>query len=358
MDPNSNLHFLDRELAGSSLQQWLQATLLFLGLWLLFLLLKQVLQRRASFLDTQGSRPLHLLLLGQLSKLGLPVALPLFLLLSLRCLNDLPEAHKWIFYALMAGVAFRVVRFGQALIQFALDQALSSAEGERRNELATLRNLSWVANFLLWILAGVFILSNAGVNVSSALAGLGIGGIAVALSAQKVLGDLFASISILLDRPFRVGETIKVDEVVGNVERIGMRTTKVRSVNGEEITIPNSTLAQAKISNLSRASRRRVGLAFKLPLGTPAEKRQGLAAVVEAAVQSVPDAQFDLAQLGAFEEKGLDFEIGYFVPANDPQVTRNVQHEVNLAILAAFEERGIALSVPQKVEVLRPETAA
>jgi small-conductance mechanosensitive channel len=347
------LEILQNEVAGNRLLEWLQALGVFVSLWLgLWLLRRSLLRLLRSRLEAAGNDFLP----TQLSKLGLPVFLPLSLIIACRLLKPMPELHTWLYYALVAGIAFRTVRFAQAAIQFGLDHAMSSAQGERKSELATLRSLTWIVGALLWFLAAVFVLANAGVNVSGALAGLGIGGIAVALSAQKILGDLFASISLILDKPFHVGDLIGSGDVQGTVERIGLRSTRIRSVSGELAILPNSLLASAKISNFSQATRSRLALSFTLPLSTPPALRRAFPALAAEALQGVPHAQLEAAQLSRSGESSLEFSVSFFVPANEPACS-NAAHEANLAILERLERAGIGFGPQVPVLELSKEAA-
>jgi small-conductance mechanosensitive channel len=351
------MEILNTELAGNRLMDWAQGVLAFIGLWLVFILLRSIVQRQILIKSEQPNLSMNEVVLTQLSKLGLPVYLPFSLIAASRFFKPIPELHTWLFYALMAGIAFRVVRFGQALIHFSLDHALSGAEGERRSELIMLRNLSWLISALLWLLAIIFVLSNAGINVSSALAGLGIGGVAVALAAQKILGDLIASVGLLLDKPFRIGDLIGVNDAMGTVERIGMKTTRIRSVNGEELILPNSTLTSSKISNFSRAMKRRVCLQLSLAASSSAEQRRSLVSWIAEALASVPRVELEVVQFSNFGESTLNYDVNYFVPANDSDYKINAQHEANLAIAERLDREGVVLAAPTRTLNFSKQTA-
>lgn len=351
------MEIFETELAGNHLIDWGQGGLAFVGLWLAFILVRKIVSRQTREKNVAPLGVIHDLVSIQISKLGLPVYLPFSLIVASRFLKPMPELHTWLFYALMAGIAFRVVRFGQALIHLALDRALSGAEGERRSELIMLRNLSWVISALLWLLAGIFVLSNAGINVSSALAGLGIGGVAVALAAQKILGDLFASIGLLLDKPFHVGDLIGVNDATGTVERIGMKTTRIRSVSGEELIMPNSILASSKISNFSLAFKRRVALTLRLAPSASADQRRLLVTWVTEALASVSRVELEVVQFSSFGDSTLNYDVSYFVPANDPEFKINAQHEANLAIAERLDREGVRLAFPTQTLNFSKETA-
>jgi len=346
---------LNLRFAGNTLGEWGRAGLVLGGLWLFFILLSRFLLGRMK--RTADAEPARIrdLALSEAGKLAIPVFLPCSLLLASRFIEVGQRAHTWLLYLLTAGITFRLVRFCQSLIGFALDHALSEAHGDRRSELAALRNLSWIFSALLWSLAGIFLLDNAGVNVSSALAGLGIGGIAIALSAQKILGDLFASVGILMDKPFRIGDLIGVhdpmlaperagsDAPLGTVERIGLKTTRIRGVNGEELILPNSSLAAARISNFSRARRRRVSIALQLAPSTPGAQRRAVSTWIAEALATVPGAGFESVRF-SLEEPAGSYQVSYSVPANDPGFTIDAEHQANLAILERLEREGVALS--------------
>lgn len=206
--------------------------------------------------------------------------------------------------------------------------------------------LSGIVKIALWMLAGVFVLSNLGVNVNSLIAGLGIGGIAVALAAQNILGDLFSSLVIYFDRPFSPGDYIVVGNTSGTVRKIGIKSTRIQALSGEEIVVPNKDIVAARISNLKRMTERRVSLKIGVQYGTGTAKLAEVPVILEDIVSALPHVVFKSAYLTDFGDSGLVFELVYVVTSRDFTVYREAQQQIILAILQTFEKRHIGLALP------------
>jgi small-conductance mechanosensitive channel len=199
------------------------------------------------------------------------------------------------------------------------------------------------------MLAVLFVLSNLGFNVSSMLAGLGIGGVAVALAAQAVLGDLFSAFAIYLDRPFVVGDFIVVGDKQGTVEQIGIKTTRVRSLSGEMLVFANSRLTSAEIQNFRQLIERRIVVIVGVPYQTSAEQVRIIPELLKSAVAASAKARFDRAHLKAFEQSGFSFELVYFVTDPTYAVYMDANQAIHLAILDAFRKEKIFFAMPATV---------
>ncbi len=198
----------------------------------------------------------------------------------------------------------------------------------------------------VWIAGLLFIFSNLGYNVSTFITGLGIGGIAVALAAQNILGDLFNYIVILFDKPFSKGDLIQFNTAVGRVEYVGIKSTKIRSSNGELLSVSNTDLTKTIIHNYELASRRRNVSIIGVEYETSVELVHKIPELLEQAVRSVKNAEFARVHFSAFNTSSLDFELVYFIETNDyTEYTRGVQ-AVNFAILDIFAKEGINFAYP------------
>jgi small-conductance mechanosensitive channel len=206
--------------------------------------------------------------------------------------------------------------------------------------------LGFLGQMTVWSLILLLCLEALGVNVNSLIASLGVGGIAVALAAQNVLGDLFASISILLDKPFVAGDAIQVGDFVGTVERIGVKTTRLRSVDGEEIVMGNSDLVSSRIRNYKRVNERRVVCQLGVAYQTASNLAEAVPGMLREIVQGVPQARFDRAHLKALADSSILFELVYCVQSPDFNVRMDAQQAVNLAILRRFKREGIEFAYP------------
>jgi small-conductance mechanosensitive channel len=215
--------------------------------------------------------------------------------------------------------------------------------------------LGFLGKVILGSVLLLLALSRLGVDVTALVAGLGIGGIAVALALQNVLGDLLAALSIVLDRPFTLGDTIVVDDIQGKVEKIGLKTTRVRSVTGEQVIFSNSDLLKSRVRNFRRMEERRVLLAFGVDGSTPVDALERIPDLVRQAVEAQPESRFERAHFKGFGDSSFDFEATYFVASAEVVVFMDRQQAVNLALLRAFADAGIELALPEsKLRIQRP----
>jgi small-conductance mechanosensitive channel len=206
--------------------------------------------------------------------------------------------------------------------------------------------LTWGVQCVVWVTLSLVLLAQANVNITAFVASLGVGGVAVALALQNVLGDLFASVSIGLDKPFEVGDFIVFGAESGTVTRVGIKSTRIRSLSGEELSVSNSVLLKDVIHNYARMRERRVTFSFRLPFGTPRDRVPAVVERVRHLVESEKPVRFDRGWLIGFGEYGLDFEFVYYVldPAYNTFVA--IQQRINLAILDAWSELGVEFAIP------------
>jgi small-conductance mechanosensitive channel len=206
--------------------------------------------------------------------------------------------------------------------------------------------LGFIVRLGLWSLVLLSVLDVMGFNITTLLASLGIGGIAVALALQNVLGDLFASLAITLDKPFLVGDYISVDQCEGTVQFIGLKTTRIRSLSGEQIIISNGDLLKSRIRNFRDMAERRVVFKLSLSYLTPADLVAQVPAQLERIVAAQPRTRFERAHLKEFTSTGLSLEVVYHLLDPDYLLYMDTQQAINLEILRACHAQGIAFSLP------------
>jgi small-conductance mechanosensitive channel len=223
-------------------------------------------------------------------------------------------------------------------------RAASAAGGASRAAV-----LGFLMRLVLWSLVMLLALEAFGFNVSTLLASLGIGGIAVALAVQNILGDLFASLSIAMDEPFMVGDFIIVGECVGMVQYIGLKTTRIRSISGEQIVISNSDLLKSRVRNFKKMLERRVVFEFTLAHRTPADRVERIPPMLRGIVEAQPGVRFDRAHFKEFCEGGLKFEVVYFIPDPDFNRYMDIQQAINLGLLRGFGQEEVELGFPNRV---------
>ena len=206
--------------------------------------------------------------------------------------------------------------------------------------------VSVVARGVLYAIAVLLILDNLGIDITALVAGLGIGGIAVALAAQNILGDLFSSLSIVLDKPFEAGDFVTFGAEMGTIERIGIKTTRIRSITGEEIVVSNSDLLAARIRNYRRMNERRGQFLLGVEYGTPADKLERIPGIIRDIIDRHPNTRFDRAHFKAYGDFSLNYETVYYVNSREYGTYMDTAQDINLAVYRAFAEEGIAFAFP------------
>jgi len=215
--------------------------------------------------------------------------------------------------------------------------------------------IAFIGRLLIWVVVLLLTLDNLGINITALIAGLGIGGIAIALAVQNILGDLFASLSITFDKPFVVGDFLAVGDFLGTVENIGIKSTRLRSLTGEQIVMANADLLSSRVRNYQRMSERRIVFTIGVTYETPRDHLQRIPGLVRKIIESQEQARFDRCHFAKFGASSLDFETVYFVLSADFNRYMDIQQAVNYAIYAAFEEQGIEFAYPtQKLLIPDP----
>ena len=215
-----------------------------------------------------------------------------------------------------------------------------------------------LGTLLLWLAVLLLALDNLGFDVTALIAGLGVGGIAVALAVQNILGDLLASLSILIDKPFVVGDFIQVGDFLGSVENVGLKTTRVRSLSGEQLVFSNSDLLSSRLRNYGRMYQRRVVFKLGVTYDTPREQLEQIPGMMKEAIKSQEKTRFDRAHFASYGDFSLNFESVYYVLTGDYAVYMDIQQAINLQIHKNFEDAGIEFAFPTQTLYLKSEDGA
>jgi small-conductance mechanosensitive channel len=212
--------------------------------------------------------------------------------------------------------------------------------------------ITLLVNVVVWLLATILILDNLGVNVTALVAGLGVGGIAIGLAAQGIFSDLFAALAILFDRPFRVGDTISYGTSTGTVEHIGLKTTRIRSLSGEQLVMANTQLLGQQVANLRRIEERRVVLTFGIIYQTPPDVLEALPGHIRALVEAQPQCRFDRCVFTGFGPSSLDFELVFFVTVPALPAMLAARQAVGFGIVRRFAELGVEFAYPTQTNFM------
>ncbi len=264
---------------------------------------------------------------------------------------SLPDLFVKIVYVLLVvAVVYEVVRAFEKILDYLLYRQIQKNEnGNSEQSKSMMRILKLIAQAGLWIIALMMILSNLGVNITSLVASLGVGGIAVALALQNVLSDLFSSFSIFIDKPFEAGDYIQVGTDSGVVQRIGMKTTRIKTLQGEELVVSNKELTTARVQNFKRMEKRREAVTLGVTYETKKEKLEKIPVLVKKVVDSVELATFDRCHFSTYGDFSLNFDIVYYIDEPDYALYMDVKQNVNLEIFEVFEKEGIEFAYPTQL---------
>ncbi|HYD80306.1 MAG TPA: mechanosensitive ion channel family protein [Paucimonas sp.] len=266
---------------------------------------------------------------------------------------SLPMAQQSAVFRI-AAIAFLIqaALWGDKGIRLWLAHCIKRAETENAASVTSTAVLGFVARMVLWIVIVLMILDNLGFNITTLIASLGIGGIAVALAVQNILGDIFASLSIVLDKPFSVGDFIIVDDAMGTVEFVGLKTTRLRSLSGEQIVFSNADLLKSRIRNYKRMEERRVAFTIGVVYRTTEAQLCAIPQIVREAIEMHPQVRFDRTHFKAFGQSSLDFEVVYYIADPDYNLYMDIQQAINLTLLRRFAHENIEFAYPSQTVYL------
>ncbi|MEX0896237.1 MAG: mechanosensitive ion channel family protein [Patescibacteria group bacterium] len=260
---------------------------------------------------------------------------------TLQLYSALQQALDWI---LVIWVGIQAVK----ILQNAVDQVVenvASKQDDAESETA-LGHLAMVGKIVLWIIAVLMILSNMGIEITSLIAGLGIGGIAIAFAVQNILSDLFGSFAIFFDKPFVKGDFIVIGENSGTVEKVGIKTTRIRALQGEEVIISNKELTSARIQNFKRLTRRRIAFDFGIIYESKNAALRKIPTITEKIITDVEQTDFSRTHFKSFGDSALIFETVYFVDAPDYKTYMDAQQEINFQLKEALEKNKTPMAYP------------
>lgn len=287
------------------------------------------------------------LLMKMVDNVGRPFYLLLPLYTALQVIQVPGFIETPVGYILLVVVTYYVIRGIQDLIDYGTRLLIiKRQEEEKEADTSFIYLLSRTAKGALWGTAIVLILSNLGYNVSALIAGLGIGGLAVAIALQNVLSDIFSSFSIYFDKPFKVGDFIIVGGDLGVVKKIGIKTTRLQSLWGQEIVISNRELTSTRINNYKKMGQRRIHFTFGVVYETPTEKLKDILRMVKEIFDGIELAALDRIHFKEFGDFSLNFEVAYYVDTGDYNRYMDTQQEINFGIKEMFEEDGIEFAYP------------
>lgn len=339
---------------GNTLLQWMIAGGAGVATVAIVMVFRSFLRRRVEVFAARTATLVDDHIADVIGRTRLFFAIAIGVLVSIAFV-DLGTVEPVLLRLVLIATLIQVGIWTGAFVRFAIERF-----AESRNDPAVggaVGILRVMALFGIWSLVFLLILGSLGIDVTAGVAGLGIGGVAVALAVQSVLGDLFASLSIVFDRPFLVGDFIVVGEDSGTVEQIGLKTTRIRSLSRELLVFSNSDLLKARIRNYRDMTDRRVVFKLGVTYETPRAKIAEIAPLLREIVSKQESVRLDRAHFIGFGDSSLDFEVAYFVLSSDYNRHMDLRQDINLAILEAFEARGIDFAYPTRTLWVKGPTA-
>ncbi len=328
---------------GNTTTNYLIALLMFGVFLIVFKIIQNIVLKKLASLAEKTPTDIDNTLISIVQNIrpGFYVFLAFYLAIRNLTLSDLAlSITNW---ALIIWATYLAILSIQRLIDYGFEKKLI---GQTGNTAQAIKTLGVITKGILWVIGVLFILSNLGVNITSAVAGLGIGGVAIALALQKILGDLFSSFAIYFDKPFEVGDFIIVGDKMGTVEKIGIKTTRMRALQGEEIVISNQELTSAQIQNFKKLKERRVVFSFGVTYNTPNEKLKKIPVIIKEIFNGLEMARLDRAHFYRFDESALTFEVVYFVASGDYNQYMDTQEKINLDLKENLEKEKISMAFP------------
>lgn len=329
----------------NTVRDWTIALSLMVGLLLLMRLLRTVVLGRLKTWTSKTESKLDDYAVRIAERSILPLLYVAAIYTGIYYLNVPPKVDRILHVAFLVVSTFFVLRLISGFIHFSLYRAIRNHENREAKE-RQLKGILFIINVVIWIVAFVFLLDNLGYNITAVITGLGVGGIAIALASQVILGDLFSYFVIFFDRPFEIGDFIQVDDKMGTVEYIGIKTTRLRTLSGEQLIVSNTNLTNSRVHNYKRMATRRVVFKLGVVYRTPAEKLRRIPEILKEIITSFDDVVFDRAHFSGYGSFSLDFEVVYIFQSSDFNSHMTRQQSIFLAIFDAFEREGIEFAYP------------
>lgn len=337
--------YINQSILNNTVYTWLVAlgtlTICIAGI----ALLRHIIIFRLKKWSVKTKNTIDDMLIGIVEKQVIPLLYIGSLYLSFNDLTFPDSISRVIKVALLFATTYFILGIITSLIKQFIYSFIRKEENSDSKEKQA-RGLIRIINWLIWIIGIIFLIDNLGYKVTTLIAGLGIGGIAIALAAQAVLGDLFSYFVIFFDRPFEIGDFIVVEDKMGTVEYIGVKTTRIRTLGGEQLVCSNTYLTNARVHNYKRMEERRVVFKIGVTYQTSHEQLRRIPQIVKDIIDSKEHIKFDRGHFAGMGDFSLNFEFVYYVDNPDFNSYMDHQQSVLLDIIKSFEDNKIEFAYP------------
>jgi small-conductance mechanosensitive channel len=340
--------FLGIKVAGNTLLDWGIAVIAFLVTFTVLPLLKSYLLRLARRPSHPSEFGLVQLLLRLIPRTKLLFMWVLAVNVAERFLDLSRRIEQVLHVLILVGIWFQIGLWAMTTVEFLLERQ-RRRRGSDSGVSSSLGIVNFFARIMIWSLVSLLALDNLGINITALVAGLGIGGVAIALAVQTILGDLLASLSITLDKPFSVGDGLSIDNLSGTVEQISIRSTRLRSVDGEQIILSNADILKSRVKNYGRMRERRGVISLAISQATPLAKVRNVIVIIEQAVRAQKNVRFERVFFKEISPASFNFESTYFVVDGKYDTLVAAQQDINFRILEAFANEAIEFAAAAPV---------
>ncbi len=348
-----NLDFLEIEFFNNKLGDYFIALLILIVSILVIKILRSLVIRSLKKWAAKINNPFDDVIIRILERNIVPIIYLGSFYLAVGNLTLHPIIARAIEVLVIIGSTILGIRLVATLVEYVLKIYCLTYHRDNPSLEQSINALIPAIRLVIWLIGIIFILDNLGFNISAVVASLGIGGVAIALASQGVLQDLFSYFAILLDRPFELGDFIIVGDYVGTIEYVGIKTTRLKSISGEEIIIANTDLTGSRIRNFKRMKERRIVFKFGVIYDTSLEQLKMIPELIEQIIRETEHTKFDRAHFAGYGDFSLDFEVVYFIDSNDYTEYMNAQQQINLNIKAEFAQHNIQFAYPTQINYLQ-----
>lgn len=348
--------YWNKIIEGNTVAAWLITIGLIAGAFFVLRIIKSLLMRNLKVLAGKSKTAWDDFAVWALDRALLPILFSVAVYSILSILSLPRQITKAVYVFFLAIVTFFVLRVISGVFKRFVHTFIHKREdGDKKERQA--RGLIVIVNIIIWILGILFFVDNLGYNITTLIAGLGIGGVAIALAGQAILGDLFSYFVIFFDRPFEIGDFITVDDESGTIEFIGIKTTRVRTLSGEQLVFSNSDLTGSRLHNYKLLTERRVQFDLTILFHEDLNIVAAVPGWIKEIIESIKDTRFDRAHLSSFSESGLVYEFVYIVISADYNYYMDIQQSVLMKILERLYQHGLKLAYPSRNIVLNNAAA-
>lgn len=340
-----NYPILAADILGSSMSRWLAAVAIFFISYIALKIFKYGFLKKLKNIAKKTKNEFDDVIINGLDAIHWPFNVFIAVYVAQLFLQVNNSVAKFFNVILIITVSYYLIRVAQSTIDVFMSHILQGKQ-DSKEDVEMIKFISTFIKLGLWLIALLLVLSNVGYNLNSLIAGLGIGGVVVAFAIQKIVADLFSSLSIYFDKPFAVGDFVQIGSDMGTVKHIGLRITRLASLSGEELVIPNSDVTTARIQNFGKMKKRRVAFNIGVTYDTTQDKLKMIPGIISDIIKVQKECVYDRCHFKNFGDFALGFEVVYYIDSGDYVAYLNNQQAINLSIVEHFEKHNIQMAFP------------